>query len=649
MIDIPMPFKAFLSFLNQDKTRPLILSSLLSAGGVWFLTSPNSYLRQIGMLYFGMSAGVLLWAWPPFQKRVQALIALCSFGPDGYEELTGSDVSEQETFSRWHARLAFTVSGAVIVLFLGTFLRYRVSIPFADDYVSFVSFVAKFPTLSWHEIFDRIFLNHYMEHIIATSYLLMIVSSLGTGQINPLGLTFMGFLSLFLYLALFRANLPKLLHLPRPLVLLPVICLLFQMQYYLVVAWPTNFPCVLLFHVLVLGSFHFISRRQIGAAATCAVLATLTFGSGFLTLLLVFLILVLRNDFKAAVLWYFPMTIGLGIFFRTFRDPSAYPFHLDEFLKFSVAFLGSVATFGIFGGPDISVTWFGKAAALGTGLIFLLLFIWLTLRRAYLRNTPVYTLLCFLILSALMAAKQRGYLGIQQVFQSRYHLYSALIAICLYVLSLQSFGQVRRKWIWGIALLAISVNLLSWRVGEENLRRHVQNLAFGYYLTQVRPVSSDPGLRVPSPEDVYLYAVREIPDQGSVHIPVEEFYRVMGSSEVAPNFLPSTDSSRLTKNEITRPKIVRSSLFTEISFEGPAQETYYVSFSNDDKTSVFEAIPLNRRAVSWSLMRNFFSSASTVLAMIPRAELAPGKYGLKVYSKTQGQWAYEDFGVVGLE
>src|SRR5206468_4019642 len=100
---------------------------------------------------------------------------------------------------------------------------------------------------------------------------------------------------------------------------------------------------------------------------------------------------------------------------------------------FSVSFIGTIFTLGIYTHPDHPVGQWGHWIAFSGGIALILGFSLLTYRRYYRKNPVLYLYLVFLFLCVLMAARQRAGAGLAQAFQPRYHLYSALIFIGVWI------------------------------------------------------------------------------------------------------------------------------------------------------------------------------------------------------------------------
>jgi len=269
----------------------------------------------------------------------------------------------------------------------------------------------------------------------------------------------------FKYLILFNGILLLSLHLflfakiktNQKYLLLVLTVFMFQFQYYDDAFWAISGLCyygVLVFAAL---AFYFLqekSPRGFYLALICSVIATFTFGNGWLCILLCIGFLIVEKNFERILAWTILLVLVLiGFFMMRFQIQFLTPINwnpLDNIL-FILVLLGSA--FQFFYTIHLPVI---------VGIFIVASFIVLTIKKQY-KVAPIrYLLLAFIILSVVTAAPLRSGLESNGLYglRVRYGIFS-ILAFTLTLSLLAGYKWNTKKYAGYFIASAFAYNMLT--------------------------------------------------------------------------------------------------------------------------------------------------------------------------------------------
>jgi hypothetical protein len=364
---------------------------------------------------------------------------------------------------------------APAVIFYTILVRRAVNLPYFDDYYAVLDFLnhevllrsapAKalfFLTSQTGEF--RLWLLHAVSWV-----LLRLVGHVDLRVLEALGDGFVLLLALLLWKMFPTSNendLPT-----RVALFIPASWLLFQLQYWETLDWPTSGLQHVPVLVFALGAIYLLTRSEPWAFQTsiaALILAIASDGNGFLVIPIGLLILISNRLYRRATIW-FSASAGCAIAYLyrynlvlSQRDSHGGVFmmqhaevhhsYLSALLRLSpvyaLSFVGGVLPF--------------KAGSVVLGIMLCALFLYLALKGFARRNPAVSYCVLFLLLTSAGVSCLRSDYGLSQSLSSRYAIYSALFMIFAWFAIVEEFIQLRGRALQhdGIFLSAVASSIL---------------------------------------------------------------------------------------------------------------------------------------------------------------------------------------------
>ncbi len=227
-------------------------------------------------------------------------------------------------------------------------------------------------------------------------------------------------------------------------------------------------------------SFYFLrqhSFRHLMWALVFSGAATFTQGSGLITFAIGFVWLIGQKRFIEYGAWGIVTLVISGVYFFNYSTPgteSKIFSGLQEPGRMGVyfaSFLGSALSFK------------NQIAAFILGLVVIAGFFYLTRRKYYELNGPIYCLLVFLLFSALAASMSRSGFGIDQALSYRYKTQSVLgiVALLIAFIELHS-SKLETQLLPAVGLTLLSIIFFGFAYGDgtQKLFRqkeiHIENM-----------------------------------------------------------------------------------------------------------------------------------------------------------------------------
>ncbi|HEX3966955.1 MAG TPA: hypothetical protein VHW70_03230 [Edaphobacter sp.] len=399
--------------------------------------------------------------------------------------------------------LVYGVAFLVPCIFYYLLARTILNLPILDDYDSILSFLnhySQLPSASGKVLY--IFTAQHNEYKLIFEHWFVVTEFDLLGHVNFVLMIAIGNLSvLLLGVALWKMLFPQLQDDFRRLTLfLPVIFLLFQLQYYENLTWPTttlqNIPVV----PFSLFSLYFLlrkDRRSATWALLLLALAVFTSGNGFMAVPVGLLILFYQKRWHLAILWLCLSALLTGIYFFRYNHQSsqsvpgqsvfAVLFHFN--LLYFLSFVGSAAE------SPTHIPFHGAAMVFG---IIILFGIGYAIHRGYHRRNPFLAAAClFVLLTGIAVSGLRSDFGVVQSLSSRYRIYSDLLLIFAYIFLADEFLQpakdtiVARRLYLGALVASFAFCFVNDWIGYHSMiKRH--NLAIAGMHAFLHPSPTNP-------------------------------------------------------------------------------------------------------------------------------------------------------------
>lgn len=376
----------------------------------------------------------------------------------------------------------------VILFYFYVVLKLGYNIPVNDDYDAVFRFMLDYLGSGLHGKLAAV-LSQHNEHRIVFNRIVTLSEYYLTGELDIRWLALVGNIGLLFLTAIvfksFREKENKLLY------FLPAVFLLFQLQYnestFIAMAALSNFYVI----VFAFLSIYLLSRERLIPALIFAVIATFTQGNGLFVFIVGIPLLFFKRKFREAAIWAAVFGVTAGVYFSNYSKPAGQPGALSTLLErpldvvlYYLMFVGS--SIGSIAGILLSKLFVFSSKQLivllsAFGLIVVLSFIFLNLRRYHGRNNAIYYFMAFLFITALSATVARLGLGIEQSLSSRYKFVSILFFILLYLAIMETIGNRKIKNAFFASVLALSVlfNITSYKTHYANCAEFKNTFTMG--------------------------------------------------------------------------------------------------------------------------------------------------------------------------
>ena len=312
---------------------------------------------------------------------------------------------------------------------------YAQNIPYWDDYVVTLQFFNNFFGSNAFSGKTSALLAQWSEHRIVIGRILSLIQFYPFGILNFKILHLLANTSVILIFILLLKDTDKSL---RKWLILPIVLLLFQLQYYVATFWFVSSSSMFFVLLFALASFYFFKQEEYAFCALFGVLALFSNGNGFLVLLLEILFLFCSKKFKPALVFVSLFVILMAIYFHGYIPHENDRLSTLYFLK---APLPTGLYFLSFLGGCFNL--FSLAPVFGLG--FLVSLAWLSIKKHYLKNPSIYLMVLFIVGSAFLAAIGRSFWGVDQALESRYKIFSIIGWICLLIAAFEYLPISRRR------------------------------------------------------------------------------------------------------------------------------------------------------------------------------------------------------------
>ena len=507
--------------------------------------------------------------------------------------------------------------------------EYSVNIPFLDEY-NFLNQFTRFINQKSLESKLSLFFSQHNEHRLAFDRLVFLIFYTFSGQVNFKLIPLAGNAALPLLLYLFLKVSPPLRK--NLFLAIPIIIFLFQLQHWENMKW--GVASLSNFYVLVFAgaAFHQISqtpRTSFLWAIFLAILAFYTQGSGIGIFLCGIVYLAVGKKIFRGVIWFCATLLILFLYFFDYEKPWYHPsimkalIHPDLLAKYFLSFLGS------------SVSFDNKKIAFILGLAGFSYYIFLIMRKYYSKNPPIFFLLSFILLAAVMATMTRSGLGVEQALSSRYRINSILFWILIYISSVEIFinsKNSQKLFSAGAILFSLIFYGFSFQSGVSNLNNYRTDLTHG--LNQW--FQKNKGLSFPYPLMANATLLRAI-NAGIYHPPIA-LLDIKANNLSRKTIFPSSCKNRsnlyMKANFNILPSLKPSEPYPLIRMEGIIH--FPTSFSSQDSQKTYLLLKSEKKQYTFTtrspevLKDSVYFNSDFLnmgfIALIPLKDLDEGRY-----------------------
>lgn len=359
------------------------------------------------------------------------------------------------------------ISGGLILLpiitFFGMFFCYMVNAPINDDYQAILDFLNKCISTDSSTEKTALLFSQHNEHRIVYDRIWTIISYKLQTNVNFTFLAFIGNLSLLAIAIIFFR---KFLNLKRSfLVFVPISVLLFNLANWenmtFAMAGMSNFT-VFLFVIL---SLNFIakdtlnSKKNIFIAILFFYMALLTQGGGIFLLPISILFLVYKKEYKNVLIYFLLILPLLVAYFYDFHRPQQNADIITTLINYNIkivvfvfAFLGNAFNYFLIYTQDVNQS-INVTAVIG--FLLFVLFLYITKTKYYKKNLFNYSLMLFVVISAMVTAVSRISFGLETAGASRYRINGIIFCIALYYWFIESNSKLNKKQVWALAICTV--------------------------------------------------------------------------------------------------------------------------------------------------------------------------------------------------
>ena len=375
---------------------------------------------------------------------------------------------------------------------------YSLNLPFADDFTNLSQAIRFFQSANFNEAFSSLFALGN-GHRTAFTRFIYILSHALFGEIDFRILILIGNIPLVVLLYLFF----NLLKVPRSnlLYFIPISTLLFQLQFWKNMTWAASsiqHQYILLFTGL---TFYFLSKKSNPGFYTAfffAIVSVFTLASGWVTIFLGWLILLIHKRYQQSSIWAVGALLLGFFYFKNFHSTTNIFAGIQSFdgfknfLMFYSAFLGSALS-------PVNIY-----IAAGFGIILSFYLCYLTWDKYFERNITVFMFMVYIFLNAIIVAMARSDLGVENVFAPRYKVVSVTLIILVYMSLAERFSSSINKFRGFVAigiLISAFIYFLTFKPGKFNLETKNKSLRWltnqwvntnhGFFYTPGSPGAND--------------------------------------------------------------------------------------------------------------------------------------------------------------
>ena len=341
-----------------------------------------------------------------------------------------------------------------IVVFIIYVIKDSVNIPNADDYGLFLEFLNKYS--SDHD------LSPIYSQVTESRMVIMHILGIVLFYLHAFDFRILTLFSVACLIGIAILLYKSILLQEKALLLLLIVILIFQFQYYNAVLLPSDalYSTCTVFYVF--ASMYLLNKnstRMFLFASTWFLIAVLNCGSGFTAFISGFVLLLSQKRSKHLVWWILFSSITFSIYFYNYSFENgnhissagfnAITHQVFRCIIFSFAFLGSPfqflyqTTLPIIAG---GITWF--------------YFLFLTSKKYYKQNPVVYVMLLFAIQTSILPALMRPDYSLDADISIRYGIYS-ITAICCCIIALFETSAIanNKKLIFTLCVFSTAYHL----------------------------------------------------------------------------------------------------------------------------------------------------------------------------------------------
>jgi hypothetical protein len=432
----------------MNKKIFLILSLVVFVFGFLLLDTLNAeYIINLFSLFLHKQLNIEFWKIGLYQTGLELIL---------FSSLALLFILFYNTFPKQVLLISFS---GIILFFLGSVLYYSVNIPINtpgnDDYWVFLNFLNHYSsTKNIGEIFNQF---DDQREIFRR---LMAVILFNLNAFNFKTIIFFANICLIGIVCLFYKSI-SLSGWHKDFLFLILIIIVFQFQYYDATLWASAGTAAVCGFFFTFSCFYFLSKpsRYFALALLFPLLYITINIVGFVTVLIGSIMLLQMKNKKGFLIWIATSLLVFILYFHNFTVDKEHHFSfvaqelsfnkLQECLMYSFIFLGS--SMQLFHTTSLPI---------GVGILLWFFFLFLSYKKYFLKNSPIYFSLLFLLSVSLLIPICREEKSLQTPLAIRYSLFS-IMAICCSILSIAELisTEQRKKYFYTILSIALIYHL----------------------------------------------------------------------------------------------------------------------------------------------------------------------------------------------
>jgi len=366
------------------------------------------------------------------------------------------------------------VSSAIIFAFYRYVWKLIFPFPCGDTFDAVFGFADRFflaPSL--YEKIVLVFSQHN-EHRMVFSRLLTIASVGLTGKIHLAQLATIGNASLIGLLTLFILSLLRIKEKLFPLLVTTSILLLFQPQCWeALIQIEASLSCfvVLLFVFLSLYLLAKNSNKSLFFAMFSAIAATFTNSNGIFVFFIGAGVLFYQKRWKDLGVWVTVSIACIAFYFFGYKKP---PYHPSILASLTHPFHTVAYYFCFLGASPLSLIFkegkLNGCVAFLVGAVFFLFYLYLVKKKYFKKNIVLFSFVSYLFFTGSAVALGRSGFGIMQALSSRYTIYSNLLLVSFFLITVDVLPEKIAKYFSaGFLIFSIIFNFCSYRDNYNNI------------------------------------------------------------------------------------------------------------------------------------------------------------------------------------
>ncbi|MEO8666099.1 MAG: hypothetical protein ABI462_11450, partial [Ignavibacteria bacterium] len=279
---------------------------------------------------------------------------------------------------------------------------------------------------------------------------------------------------------------------------------------------------------------------------------------------------------------------------------------------------------------------YGNAVSIISGVIIIVLLVFITIKKYYAANPAMFGFILFLILTIFTSSLARVDVG----FLSRYNIFATLLIICFSISIIGIYSQkINRSHILIFTLLSLGFNLYSFKYNIDDMKKMKEILTEGAVLANVGDYSL---LVYPDSASVKTLVLAGI--QNNIYKLPDFSLKTFAANDININSKTVTsDVSNTYNNFVNNDRYVYMNGWVNSDKKPIGKNSkIYAVFRSDKNLHVLNTTTMRRKELNEKNKQSITDNTSYSLALIKKdMGVAPGVYDLGFYiERGDGTYSY---------